>query len=195
MPRLLIACPVPTNPSVDATQEALSALGKKVTLLNTAYLHVALRSLGDVDESMIEPIKAALHSAVSKSAAFNAGVARMDALPTPKRPKVAVAMCGPMKTWRAMSDRIDEALEKIKGLPEREKVLLPNVALAQLKTGRGPQTRQHAVLGPRVVAIPGPKLNWRVKAVVLAQNESASGKAMFKPLMTCPLPKASEELA
>lgn len=90
--------------------------GTRISWVQPASLHLTVKFLGDTDEQMIDPLRAALEQAIGREIAVNVPLERLGAFPRPHSPRVL--WIGPSEHWEkgTESKRIGEihgAIEQV----------------------------------------------------------------------------------
>ena len=113
----------------------------RISWARPASIHLTLKFLGDMDEQVIDPLRAALEQAIGGQIAVNVPLERLGAFPRPQSPRVL--WVGPSENWERGEEakRITEIHGAIEQVCEgfsflREtRPLSPHLTLARIKVG------------------------------------------------------------
>jgi RNA 2',3'-cyclic 3'-phosphodiesterase len=128
--RLFIALDIPAEIRAGLTKymERARALGPEARWARVEGLHVTLKFIGHVDDSVVEKIKAALASI--KAAPFEVKFAGVGFFPNPNAERVFWAGVDGAESLPRLASSIDSALEKL-GFPRETKPYHPHLTLAR----------------------------------------------------------------
>jgi 2'-5' RNA ligase len=113
----------------------------RISWIQPAKIHLTIKFLGDMDEQVIDPLRAALDEAIGSQAAVNVPLERLGTFPRPHSPRVL--WVGPSENWEqgAESKRIAEIHGAIEqaceglGFLREAKPFSPHLTLARIKMG------------------------------------------------------------
>jgi len=115
--------------------------GTRISWVQPASLHLTIKFLGETDEQMIDPLRAAVEEAIGSLMAVNVPLERLGGFPRPQSPRVL--WIGPSENWEKGIDakriteiyaRIEQACEDLRFLRET-KPFSPHLTVARIKTG------------------------------------------------------------
>lgn len=115
--------------------------GTRISWAQSASIHLTLKFFGDMDEQMIEPLRAALEQAVGGRSAVTVPLERLGVFPRPDSPRVL--WVGPSERWEKESEAnqvaeihcaIEQACEGLSFLRET-RPFSPHLTLARIKMG------------------------------------------------------------
>jgi len=106
-----------------------------------ASIHLTLKFLGDTDEQVVDPLRAALEQAIGRQIPVNVPLERLGAFPRPQSPRVL--WVGPSENWERGAEAkriaethgaIEQACEGL-GFLRETKPFSPHLTLARIKVG------------------------------------------------------------
>jgi 2'-5' RNA ligase len=115
--------------------------GTRISWVQPASLHLTIKFLGETDEQMINPLRAAVEQAIGSQMAVNVPLERLGGFPRPQSPRVL--WVGPSENWEKGIDAkriteihatIEQACEDLRFLRE-SKLFSPHLTMARIKTG------------------------------------------------------------
>ena len=115
--------------------------GTRISWVQPASLHLTIKFLGETDEQMIDPLRAAVEQGIGSQMAVNVPLERLGGFPRPQSPRVL--WIGPSENWEKGIDakriteiyaRIEQACEDLRFLRET-KPFSPHLTVARIKTG------------------------------------------------------------
>jgi RNA 2',3'-cyclic 3'-phosphodiesterase len=115
--------------------------GTRISWVQPASLHLTIKFLGETDEQVIDPLRAAVERAIGSQMAVNVPLERLGGFPRPQSPRVL--WVGPSENWEKGIDakriteiyaRIEQACEGLRFLRET-KPFSPHLTVARIKTG------------------------------------------------------------
>ena len=113
----------------------------RISWAQPASIHLTLKFLGDMDEQVIDPLRAALEQAIGSQIAVNVPLERLGAFPHPQSPRVL--WVGPSENWERGAEAkriaeihgaIEQACEGCSFLRET-RPFSPHLTLARIKVG------------------------------------------------------------
>jgi RNA 2',3'-cyclic 3'-phosphodiesterase len=113
----------------------------RISWARPASIHLTLKFLGDMDERVIDPLRAALEQAIGSQIVVNVPLERLGAFPRPQSPRVL--WVGPSENWEKGAEAkriaeihgaIEQACEGLRFLRET-KPFSPHLTLARIKVG------------------------------------------------------------
>ena len=149
--------------------------GTRISWAQPASIHLTLKFLGDMDEQVIDPLRAALEEAIGSQVAVTVPLERLGAFPFPQAPRVL--WVGPLEKWEKGTDakrvaEIHDAIEQVcEGLHflRETRPFSPHLTLARIKMGErhvGAALAKSGMLDfPVVVG------SFAIESVVLMQSE------------------------
>jgi 2'-5' RNA ligase len=115
--------------------------GTRISWVQPASLHLTIKFLGETDEQVIDPLRAAVEQAIGRQMAVNVPLERLGGFPRPQSPRVL--WVGPSEHWENGIDAkriteiyatIEQACEDLRFLRET-KPFSPHLTVARIKTG------------------------------------------------------------
>ena len=113
----------------------------RISWVQPAKIHLTMKFLGDMDEQVIDPLRASLEQAIGNRTAVTVPLERLGAFPRPHSPRVL--WIGPSEHWETgveakrlveIRDAIEQACEGLSFLRET-KPFSPHLTLARIKMG------------------------------------------------------------
>jgi len=113
----------------------------RISWARPASIHLTLKFLGDMDEQVIDSLRAALEQAIGSQIVVNVPFERLGAFPRPQSPRVL--WVGPSENWEKGAEAkriaeihgaIEQACEGLSFLHET-KPFSPHLTLARIKVG------------------------------------------------------------
>jgi 2'-5' RNA ligase len=133
--RSFVAVPLGTEAcaALVAVQRELARVAPTVRWIGAELLHVTVKFLGNVAETRVPEMTAALGSALAGTAAFDADVAGLGAFPSASRPRVVWAGIGAgAERAGAIAHTVEAAFEAL-GFAREERAFRAHVTLARIK--------------------------------------------------------------
>ena len=115
--------------------------GTRISWVQPASLHLTIKFLGETDEQIIDPLRAAVEQAIGSQMALNVPLERLGGFPRPQSPRVL--WVGPSEHWEKGMDAkrimeiyamIEQACGDLRFLHE-PKPFSPHLTVARIKTG------------------------------------------------------------
>jgi 2'-5' RNA ligase len=115
--------------------------GTRISWVRPASLHLTIKFLGEPDEQVIDPLRAAVEQAIGSQMAVNVPLERLGGFPRPQSPRVL--WVGPSENWEKGIDAkriteiyvtIEQVCEDLRFLGET-KPFSPHLTVARIKTG------------------------------------------------------------
>ena len=159
-------------------------------------IHLTLKFLGDIEESQVSEVHAALALAVASRARFALAVGGVGVFPDLRQPRVLWVGLGEGEGERAgkepliqLAGSIDEVLEVI-GFPRERRPFSPHLTLARIKEGARGIGR--ALTASGVMTEPAQLGRLPVQAVSLMKSELRPSGAVYTRLGDAPLRGSGE---
>lgn len=121
--------------------EGAEARGSRITWVKPAVLHLTIKFLGETDEQMVEPLRAAVLQAIGGRRALSVPLMRVGGFPRMQSPRVL--WVGPGEGWELSEDcaealawqrSVDEGCRPFGFAPE-PKPFSPHLTIARIKEG------------------------------------------------------------
>lgn len=149
--------------------------GTRISWAQPASIHLTLKFLGDMDEQVIDPLRAALEEAIGSQIAVTVPLERLGAFPFPQAPRVL--WVGPLEKWEKGTDakrvaEIHDAIEQVcEGLHflRETRPFSPHLTLARIKMGERHVGAALAKSG--ILDLPVSVGSFAIESVVLMQSE------------------------
>lgn len=175
--RLFIAIEIPdgTKQEMAKAQEQLRRSGADAGWTRPEGIHLTLKFLGEVPETQIGGVKAALMKAAEGKGRFRLEVAGVGVFPNARNPRVAwIGVSGDLDNLAALQASIEEAMTEI-GFEREEREFTPHLTLGRIKEIRSRDSWQKALDGIRDIRLPG----FEVTAVSLMKSELKRTGAVY----------------
>jgi 2'-5' RNA ligase len=113
----------------------------RISWVQPASIHLTIKFLGDMDEQIIDPLRAALEEAIGSQTAVNIPLERLGAFPRAQSPRVL--WIGPSKNWERGAEAkqiaeihgaIEQACEGV-GFLRETKPFSPHLTLGRIRVG------------------------------------------------------------
>ena len=149
--------------------------GTRISWAQPASIHLTIKFLGDMDEQMIDPLRAALEEAIGCQVAVTIPLERLGVFPHLQSPRVL--WIGPSERWEKgteakrvaeIHDAIEQACEGLNFLRE-PRPFSPHLTLARIKMGE-----RHvgvALAKSGMLDLPVAVGSFAMESVVLMQSE------------------------
>ncbi|NOT94738.1 MAG: RNA 2',3'-cyclic phosphodiesterase [Nitrospira sp.] len=149
--------------------------GTRISWAQPASIHLTLKFLGDMDEQVIDPLRAALEETIGSQVAVTVPLERLGAFPFPQAPRVL--WVGPLEKWEKGTDakrvaEIHDAIEQVcEGLHflRETRPFSPHLTLARIKMGERHVGAALAKSG--MLDLPVSVGSFAIESVVLMQSE------------------------
>jgi RNA 2',3'-cyclic 3'-phosphodiesterase len=161
--------------------ERLRPHAADVAWVAPANLHVTVKFLGQIDDSRVSAIAAAVGAAVAGHRAFTLHVAGLGAFPTPRRPRVLWAGLQDAGGWLArLAGSVDAAVAAV-GVPAETRPFAAHVTLGRVRESRSlPDLGEALARGTAFGEL-------SVDRVVLMRSELSPRGARYTELAALPL--------
>ncbi|HEV2617688.1 MAG TPA: RNA 2',3'-cyclic phosphodiesterase [Candidatus Acidoferrales bacterium] len=135
--RLFVALDVPdeTRRALDETVRQFEAICRGARWTRAESVHVTLKFIGHVEETMLPAIKESL-SKVKSKAPLEIAFGQFGFFPNERRPRVLWLGIEPGPILAVLASQIASTLEAI-GIPREERDFKPHLTLARFKTEEG----------------------------------------------------------
>lgn len=185
--RLFVAIPIPTEikrrleNEWNAMRQQLS-FGKWV---HPEDLHITLKFLGDVPESSVAPIEAAMEKIAARTNPFPLRLQGAGTFGPPRSPRVLWAglqggLQGGLQALKQLQADVERQLEPL-GYPAEDRSYSPHVTLARQFTGQAPISKE-ALIGA-IGADASAPLDWTADRIVLYRSRLGRSP-MYEPVRT-----------
>jgi RNA 2',3'-cyclic 3'-phosphodiesterase len=113
----------------------------RISWVKPASLHLTIKFLGNMDEQVIDPLRATLEQAIGSQSGVSVPLQRLGAFPRPQSPRVL--WVGPSDNWEKGTEamriaethgRIEQVCEGL-GFLREAKPFSPHLTLARIKAG------------------------------------------------------------
>lgn len=121
--------------------EGAARRGSRITWVKPAALHLTIKFLGETDEQILEPLRAAVQQAIAGRRALSVPLMRIGGFPRMQSPRVL--WIGPEEGWGQSEDcaetiawqhAVDEGCRQF-GFPPEAKPFSPHLTIARIKEG------------------------------------------------------------
>jgi 2'-5' RNA ligase len=133
--RAFIAVEVPFSEELEKFSKDIKASGANLKMVDLRNIHVTLKFLGDIEESLVPEVEKAMKDAVAGIPPFKARLLGTGAFPNIGRPTVIWAGLEHAEPLEVMARRLEEGLVPLGFEPEKRK-FSPHVTVARVKDGR-----------------------------------------------------------
>ncbi|MBO8128651.1 MAG: RNA 2',3'-cyclic phosphodiesterase [Peptococcaceae bacterium] len=141
-------------------------------------LHLTLKFLGSVRESMVAPMAEAVSQAVASLEPFDLELAGWGTFGRPAR-VIWIGVGGDLQAFRGLWRVVEEALLPL-GFPREEKEFVPHLTLARLRSARG-VARLHSK-APKVIARSDTVARFTVDNITLMQSQLTMQGPVYSPV-------------
>ncbi len=165
--RAFIAIRLPSEVK-EALRLAQAQLDRGSVSINWARpesMHLTLRFLGEVDESLTDALGVGIESAASGIGPFRLAVEGVGAFPNRRRPRVIWAGIGESEVLTGLQRRVEENVEALGFAPE-DRPFSPHLTLCRIKTPEDSMLMGGVLAGPD----PPLKAEFTVSSVVLFKS-------------------------
>jgi 2'-5' RNA ligase len=122
---------------VEETLPKVSDLGAAIRPVKPEGLHITLKFLGEIQETRVDAIYAAMEAAFSPFEPFEISLKGVGAFPSPRRPRVMwVGVEEGRETLIEMQAALEAQLSKL-GFQKEKRRFHPHLTLARVKSSRG----------------------------------------------------------
>ncbi len=138
--RTFVAIEIPNNAKeqIAAVQSELKRHGDRVSWVKSTNIHLTLKFLGDVEESLIDSIGNKVQTAAEKSAPFSADIADVGAFPNLRRARVLWAgVNGGEIELRDLVRNLENELNDV-GFPKEKRKFNPHLTIGRVKSPLSP---------------------------------------------------------
>ncbi|MFH1690075.1 MAG: RNA 2',3'-cyclic phosphodiesterase [Candidatus Eisenbacteria bacterium] len=115
--------------------DELQERGVRASWARRQTLHLTLKFLGDVEETELPEVVAAVARASSRTSSFDFETRSLGAFPSPARPRVLWAGIEPVDELMALQQAIDGELTKL-GFPREKRRFHPHITLGRIRDPR-----------------------------------------------------------
>lgn len=138
--RTFVAIEIPNNvkEQIAAVQSELKRHGDRVSWVKSTNIHLTLKFLGDVEESLIDSIGKKIQTAAEKSAPFSGEIAELGAFPNLRRARVLWA--GVNGAEIELTDLVRNLENELKdiGFPKEKRKFNPHMTIGRVKSPLSP---------------------------------------------------------
>jgi 2'-5' RNA ligase len=165
-----------------ALRQRLGPLAGRLRWTDPASLHLTVRFLGDVEETRLAAVSAAVAAAARAGRPLSLEVGGPGAFPSARRPRALfLALGGEVEPLWALAAELEARLVAA-GLAREPRPLSPHLTVARARERRGGPDLT-AALAARVPDL----VPWPVAALTLFQSHLGAGGARHEPLLVAPL--------
>jgi len=158
----------------------------RISWVQPASIHLTIKFLGDTDESLIEPLRAAMTQAMEGECSMRIPLERLGGFPRLQQPRVVWA--GPSERWEKGDDAVRLALlhQSVEdrcysvGFARESRPLSPHLTLARIKEGEREVGRLLAQSG--VLDHPLTIGSLDMTSIVLMRSELRPAGPVYTPL-------------
>lgn len=181
--RLFIALDLPEEwKRILAQPEAsIGWLGRGVKWVEPRGMHLTLKFLGEVEETLLPQIRDGITVACSTISTFTMRLQGTGVFPNPKRPRVYWAGIEAPRQLMDLQTRMDAEMQRI-GFPAEEHPFRPHLTIARIKDPIGKQRMTDALLNFK---LEGDSIEIR-EALLMRSHLSIEG-ARYEAIFRCPL--------
>jgi 2'-5' RNA ligase len=171
----------------DSLKEGILALigelrghGVRASWSRPSTMHLTLRFLGDVDETMAEDVIAAVSAGARAVPGFTVATGSLGAFPSPRRPRVLWMGVEPVEELYELHEGVERELSGI-GFPRERRRFHPHITLGRV---RDPGAKG---LGDLLETLEAPRENVLVRDVRVMKSTLTSAGAEHEELAAVPL--------
>ena len=169
-----------------ALTEELRLRGVRASWARRATLHLTLKFLGDVEETELPEVVAAVARASRRVSAFGFETRSLGAFPSPRRPRVLWLGIEPVEELFALQEAVESELEEL-GFPREKRRFHPHVTLGRV---RDPSAESVQDVLDELVA---PKERVEVLEIRVMRSTLRPGGAIHELVEAIPLDSGSRE--
>lgn len=165
------------EPALGAAAHCLAALragplGDDARFVRPEGLHVTLRFLGAIASDSVQLLARAVADSVSRLAPFAVRLGVLDALPSPRRPRVLVLGVEPEAELEALAAAVERGVVAA-GFPAETRPFRAHVTLGRVHEGRR----------PALAGAPAPaQTEFVAREVILFESRPLPGGSLYTPL-------------
>ncbi len=150
-------------------------------------IHLTLKFLGNVDESMLPRLADALRRAVSTTPAFRLETGQLGAFPNTQNPRVVwLGLEGDLQSLQALQQAVEAGLEPL-GFPPEGRGFTPHLTLARVRETATRADRLELARSLSAVQAGSP-VGLRVDDILVMKSELDRAGARYTQLYSIPLP-------
>ena len=163
--------------AIAAAQRGLRRYGElPVRWTNPAQAHLTLRFLGNVMETQVPPLIAALHPVAARHAPFLLRVGAVGAFPSMEAPRVLwLGVEGAVGALNALQRDVAGAIRPLEGIAADEQRFRAHLTLGRVVAGRGNQSGSAAVAKALTGTVAVPPAGWPVSSFALIRSVLGAG--------------------
>ncbi len=169
-----------------ALTEELRGRGVRASWARRPALHLTLKFLGDVEETELPEVVAAVARASSRVSSFGFETRSLGAFPSGRRPKVLWVGVEPVDELFALQKALESELAEL-GFPREKRRFHPHVTLARIRDPRAESVQE--ILDELVA----PKERVEVLEVRVMRSTLRPGGAIHELVEAIPLDSGSRE--
>ena len=185
--------------AVDISDEARGALGEVIENLRRQpgtdgvrwvrpeNIHLTLKFLGEIPESQVATILAALERAARESGTLNLALSEVGAFPNIRGPRVVwIGVKEDVGPLKELAGRVDQEIHVSTGLSLEKRAFSPHLTLGRVRdTASGDQRRR---IGQALTEVAlEAEVSWKVSEVKLIRSTLKPSGAVYDALGSCPL--------
>jgi 2'-5' RNA ligase len=175
---LAIELPVTVQTKIGEIERELESTSADVRWANPEKIHLTLKFFGNIEESKIDSIVAAIKGPTGTAQPFQLNVRGIGAFPNLKNPRVIwIGLVEGDGVLIPLQKEMDASLEKIGFQPEG-RPFRPHLTLGRVKSNRGKEELMRRVEKYREEEIG----NFQVEKVILFKSDLTSTGPIYTPL-------------
>ena len=185
--RVFIALSIPTRDReslADAIGRLRSAIPKGVKWVDPAGIHLTLKFLGNVPQTMVEKLLTAMQQASDRFQAESPGkqlqlrLSGLGAFPNPQQPRVLWAGTdGDLDSLAALQKLVDQAVANL-GYSLGKRPFRPHLTIGRVRDGVPQQLRRSIEQAVLAVELP-PTDSWKADALHLIRSNLTPSRAIY----------------
>lgn len=176
--------------------EQQSSKDLRISWTKPASIHLTIKFLGDMAESLVDPLRQGIERAIGSCQALSIPLDRLGAFPYLQQPRLL--WIGPPSSWAQSKEaqrmtewhRAIEVCSASFGFVSEGKPLSPHVTVARIKGGE--RTMGRILATQDLLHRPLALGTLSVESVVLMQSDLRAGGSVYTPLWSCRLAKRAE---
>ena len=175
---LAIELPVTVQTKIGEIERELESTSADVRWVNPEKMHLTLKFFGNIEESKIDSIVAAIKGPIGTAQPFQLNVRGTGAFPNLKNPRVIwIGLVEGDGVLIPLQKEMDASLEKIGFQPEG-RPFRPHLTLGRVKSNRGKEELMRRVEKYREEEIG----NFQVEKVILFKSDLTPAGPIYTPL-------------
>ena len=175
---LAIELPATVQANIGKIEEAAKATSADVRWVSPGRIHLTLKFFGNIEESKIDSIAAAIQGPVSAAKPFHLNVRGTGAFPNLRNPRVIwIGLVDEEGRLAALQKEVESSLEKV-GFEPEDRPFRPHLTLGRVKSNRGKEELTKCVEKYREEECG----TFQVEKIVLFKSDLTPAGPIYTPL-------------